>query len=175
MSENLLGLITGILFGALLQQGRVLRFEKQVGALLFRDMTIFKFMLSAIIVGMVGLHALAAFGLIAFDVKATKVSANLLGGLLFGGGWAIMGYCPGTAVGAIGEGRWHAIWAVLGMLVGAAVYAEVYPALRASILSWGDLGKLTLPGVLGVSPWAVIPVLGALYLLAFVFFEKRKI
>lgn len=175
MNELILGLITGILFGALLQQGRVLRFEKQIGALLLRDMTIFKFMLSAIIVGMVGLYGLAAFDLVAFDVKATHVAANLLGGLLFGGGWAIMGYCPGTAVGAIGEGRWHAIWAVLGMLIGAAVYAEVYPALKASVLSWGDLGKLTLPALLGVSPWVVIPVLIALYTLAFVFFEKRKI
>jgi len=132
-------------------------------------------MLSAIIVGMVGLYALAAFDLVNFDVKATHVAANLLGGLLFGGGWAIMGYCPGTAVGTIGEGRWHAIWAVLGMLIGAAIYAEVYPALRASILSWGDFGKLTLPAVLGVSPWVVIPVLIALYVLAFVYFEKKKI
>ncbi|MBT7167148.1 MAG: YeeE/YedE family protein, partial [Victivallales bacterium] len=63
MNEQILGLITGVLFGVLLQQGRILRFEKQVGALLFRDMTIFKFMLSAVIVGMIGIHALAALGL----------------------------------------------------------------------------------------------------------------
>jgi hypothetical protein len=31
-------LVTGVLFGALLQQGRVLRYEKQVGAMLFKDM-----------------------------------------------------------------------------------------------------------------------------------------
>ncbi len=175
MTELILGLVTGILFGILLQQGRVLRFEKQVGAMLFRDMTIFKFMLSAIIVGMIGLHILAAFGLVAFDIKPTNVTANLLGGVLFGGGWAIMGYCPGTSVGAIGEGRWHAIWAVLGMLVGAAVFAEVYPVLKASVLAWGKLGNLTLPGVLGVSPWLVILVLTAIYVGAFVLFEKKKI
>ena len=39
-----LGLATGIAFGFLLQKGRVLRFGKQVGAMLFKDMTIFKFM-----------------------------------------------------------------------------------------------------------------------------------
>ena len=59
MNEQWLGLITGILFGALLQQGRVLRFEKQVGAMLLKDMTILKFMLSAIIVGMIGINLLA--------------------------------------------------------------------------------------------------------------------
>jgi uncharacterized membrane protein len=53
--DQLLGIITGVLFGFLLQKGRVLRFEKQVGAMLLNDMTIFKFMLSAILVGMVGI------------------------------------------------------------------------------------------------------------------------
>lgn len=47
-TEQWLGLITGILFGFLLQKGRVLRFDKQIGAMLLQDMTIFKFMLSAI-------------------------------------------------------------------------------------------------------------------------------
>jgi hypothetical protein len=46
MNEQWLGLITGVCFGVLLQQGRVLRFEKQVGAMLLKDMTIMKFMMS---------------------------------------------------------------------------------------------------------------------------------
>jgi uncharacterized membrane protein YedE/YeeE len=118
MNELILGLVTGVVFGVLLQQGRVLRFEKQVGAMLLKDMTIFKFMLSAIIVGMIGIHLLADLGVISLKVKSTVVGGNLIGGILFGIGWAVMGYCPGTSVGAIGEGRWQAVWAVLGMLVG---------------------------------------------------------
>ena len=59
MNEQWLGLITGVCFGVLLQQGRVLRFEKQVGAMLLKDMTILKFMLSAILVGMVGIYLLS--------------------------------------------------------------------------------------------------------------------
>ena len=51
-TDQILGLATGIVFGFLLQKGRVLRFEKQIGAMLLKDMTILKFMLSAIIVGM---------------------------------------------------------------------------------------------------------------------------
>ncbi|NIA18996.1 MAG: YeeE/YedE family protein [Xanthomonadaceae bacterium] len=175
MNELTLGLVTGILFGILLQQGRVLRFEKQVGAMLLVDMTILKFMLSAIIVGTVGINLLAALGLASLKIKATHVGANLIGGSLFGAGWAIMGYCPGTSVGALGEGRWHAIWAILGMLVGAAIYAEVYPAMKTSVLSWGSLGKITLPGILGVSPWVVIPIFIIVLLLLFILFEKLEI
>ena len=59
-TDQILGLVTGILFGFLLQKGRVLRFEKQIGAMLLKDMTILKFMLSAIIVGMVGVEVLSA-------------------------------------------------------------------------------------------------------------------
>lgn len=175
MNELTLGLITGILFGILLQQGRVLRFEKQVGAMLLQDMTILKFMLSAIIVGTVGINLLAALGLAPLKIKATHVGANLIGGSLFGAGWAVMGYCPGTSVGALGEGRWHAIWAILGMLVGAAVYAELYPLMKRTVLTWGSYGKITLPAILGVSPWVVIPVFIAVLLLLFLLFEKLEI
>ncbi|MEA2110260.1 MAG: DUF6691 family protein [Pseudomonadota bacterium] len=172
MNEITLGLITGIFFGILLQQGRVLRFEKQVGAMLLTDMTILKFMLSAIIVGTIGINLLVSTGVVVLKVKATHVGANLIGGSLFGCGWAIMGYCPGTSVGALGEGHWHAIWAILGMLVGAAIYAEVYPAMKTSILTWGSWGKITVPGILGVSPWVLIPVFIIALLLLFILFEK---
>jgi uncharacterized membrane protein YedE/YeeE len=175
MSELILGVLTGIAFGALLQQGRVLRFEKQVGAMLLRDMTILKFMLSAIVVGMVGIHLLVEFGAVDLKVKGTLVGANLIGGLLFGAGWAVMGYCPGTSVGAVGEGRWHAVWAILGMLIGAAVFAEVYPALKSNVLTWGDFGKVTLPGAIGVTPWIVIPLFIVGIVLLFRWFEKLRI
>ena len=175
LTELILGMLTGILFGALLQQGRVLRFEKQVGAMLLQDMTIVKFMLSAIIVGMVGINLLVHLGVVELSVKATQVGSNLIGGLLFGAGWAVMGYCPGTSVGALGEGRWHAVWAIIGMLFGAAIYAEVHPAMKVSVLNWGAFGKLTLPGIFGISPWIVIPIFVALLFLVFVWFEKKNL
>ena len=56
MEMTYYGLLTGIFFGFLLQKARVVRYDKQIGALRFQDMTIVKFMLSAIIVGMVGVH-----------------------------------------------------------------------------------------------------------------------
>ena len=173
MNELLLGLVTGIAFGALLQQGRVLRFEKQVGAMLLNDMTILKFMLSAIIIGTVGINLLMSAGIVDLKIKATNVGANIIGGVLFGFGWAFTGYCPGTSIGALGEGRWHAVWVILGMLFGAAIYAEVYPAMKATVINLGGYGKVKLPQVLGVSPWMVIPLFVALLLLLFVWFEKK--
>ncbi len=175
MNELVLGLLTGLLFGILLQQGRVMRFEKQVGALLLQDMTIFKFMISAIIVGSIGINLLVSMEVVSFGIKATNLGANIIGGLIFGAGWAIIGYCPGTSVGAVGEGRWHAIFPILGMLVGAAIYAEAFPALKGSVLAWGKLGKITLPSVLGVSPWLVIPVLTVGYLFLLRWFEKKNL
>lgn len=171
--ELVIGLITGIIFGILLQQGRVLRFEKQLGALLLRDMTIVKFMLSAIIVGTIGINLLVYLGEIELKVKATHIAANIIGGLLFGAGWAVTGYCPGTSIGAVGEGRWHAIWAILGMLVGAAIYADIYPVMKATVLSWGSLGRITLPQILGLPNWVVIPAVLLVYLALLVWFEKK--
>ncbi len=172
MSAHVLGLITGVVFGFLLQKGRVLRFERQVGAMRLKDFTILKFMMSAILVGMVGLQILRGAGVLEYGHKPMNLGAVGLGGILFGAGWAVMGYCPGTSVGAIAEGRWHAVFAVLGMLLGAALYAEAYPWLKETVLAFKDFGKIGLPEALGVSPWALIPVLAAAFIGAFVLFEK---
>ena len=167
------GLVTGILFGFFLQKGRVLRYDKQLGALRLMDMTIVKFMLSTVLVGMVGIYLLKDLGLVKLSIKSTNLGANIIGGLLFGVGWGLLGYCPGTSAGALGEGRWDALWGIIGMLVGAAIFAEVYPVLKTTVLTWGNLGKMTLPQILGLSHWVIVPVmiLGALVL--FWSFEKK--
>lgn len=172
-TELWLGLGTGVLFGLLLQKGRVLRFEKQLGALLLKDMTIFKFMLSAILVGMLGINLLAEFGGVALSHKPMNLGAILLGGALFGGGWALMGYCPGTSVGAVGEGRWHALFAILGMLLGAALYAELYPLLLTSVLAWQDFGQIGWAETLGIPTWLLILLFAVGILLLFRWFERK--
>jgi uncharacterized membrane protein YedE/YeeE len=171
--DQTLGLVTGIAFGFLLQKGRVLRFGKQVGAMLFKDMTIFKFMLSAIVVGMFGILILSDLGLITLSHKPMNVGAIVIGGSLFGIGWAVMGFCPGTAVGAVGEGRWHAIFGIIGMLIGAAIYAQLYPFFKATVLSWADFGKISLPQALGVSPWVVAIGFTLITVVMFRLFEKK--
>lgn len=173
--EQWLGLVTGILFGFLLQKGRVLRFDKQVGALLIRDMTIVKFMFSSILVGMAGILLLADLNIITLSHKPMNVGAVIIGGALFGCGWAIMGFCPGTSVGALGEGRWHALFAILGMIVGAAIFAELYPFFLSTVYAWKDLGKVGIPETIGVSPWLVTAVFWIGVILLFFWFEKKKL
>jgi len=170
-----LGLVTGVFFGFLLQKGRVLRFDKQIGAMLLKDMTIFKFMLSAILVGMVGILLLSDFEIITLSHKPMNVGAVLLGGALFGVGWAIMGFCPGTSLGALGEGRWHAVFAIIGMVVGAALYAELYPFFKSTVLAWKDFGKIGLPEALGISPWVIVPIFWAGIITLFFWFERKKL
>lgn len=173
MKMLMYGLVTGILFGFLLQKGRVLRYDRQLGALRLRDMTIIKFMLSAVLVGMTGVYLLNDLGIAQLSVKASILGGVVPGGLLFGIGWGLLGYCPGTSLGAVGEGRWDALWGVAGMLIGAALYAEAYPVLKSTLLTWGDYGKITLPQILGVSHWLLIPLFIAAGIGLFSWFEKK--
>lgn len=171
--ELIYGLVTGIVFGFLTQKARVLRYDKQLGALRLKDLTIVKFMLSHIIVAMVGVYLLNDLGLVKLSIKATALGPNIVGGLLFGLGWGLLGYCPGTSLGAVGEGRMDALWGIAGMLVGAALFAHTYDALKASVYTWGDLGKLTLPDLFGINHWIVIVALGAAYVLILRVIERK--
>jgi uncharacterized membrane protein YedE/YeeE len=173
--EQILGLLTGVAFGFILQRARVLRYEKQIGAMLLQDMTILKFMLSSILVGMCGILLLQDMGIITLAHKSMNFGGVLIGGALFGIGWAVMGFCPGTSVGAIGEGRWHAIFGALGMIIGAAIYAEIYPFLKNTVLSWADIGKVGVADILGTSHWMVAIVFTFAVLFLFKWFEKKKL
>jgi uncharacterized membrane protein YedE/YeeE len=169
----LYGLLTGVLFGILLQKARVLRYDKQLGALRLMDMTIVKFMLSNIIVAMVGIYLLRDLGLVKLSLKTTILGPNILGGLLFGLGWGLVGYCPGTSAGALGEGRMDALWAILGMLAGASIFAHTYPQLKATIYTWGNYGKITLADALGVNHWLLVAVLVCVYVLILRLLERK--
>jgi uncharacterized membrane protein YedE/YeeE len=173
MSTLINGLITGILFGFFLQKGRVVRYDKQIGALRLLDMTIVKFFFSAILTGMVGVAFLQQLGIARPLILPTNIGANIIGGLMFGLGWSIIGYCPGTSLGALGEGRTDAFWGILGMLVGAALFAEVYPAMSRTVLTLGREGSITLPHILGLNEWIVIVLFVAMGVGLFFFLEKK--
>lgn len=169
-TAQVLGLGTGILFGILLQRGKIVRFETQIGFLLLQNMRILRFMLSAILVGMVGMYLASQAGLITLSFRPMNLGGVLLGGIIFGLGWALTGFCPGTSVGALGEGRLHALPVILGMLAGAMLFAHTYPFLEETILAWKDYGSLSLTDVTGLPPLVIIAacVLGGICLFRFV-------
>jgi uncharacterized protein len=167
--QLVLGLVFGIGFGFLLQKGGVAKFDVLIGALLLTDFTVMKIMLSAILVGMVGIFAMHAMGLVKLHVKPTRYAANLIGGLVFGAGFALLGYCPGTGAAALGQGNLDAIAGMAGLLAGSYLYAECSRSLGATVLTWGNRGDITLPELIGVRRLAFLlffaPLLAATLLL----------
>ncbi|HOV90670.1 MAG TPA: YeeE/YedE thiosulfate transporter family protein [Syntrophorhabdaceae bacterium] len=173
MNELIYGFVTGLIFGFLLQKGRVIRYDMQISALRLQDMTIVKFMFSTILVAMVGVYLLKDLGLAKLSLKSTVLGGNIIGGLIFGIGWGILGYCPGTQLGALGEGRWDALWGILGMHLGAGLFAETYPFFKRTVLTWGDYGKITIHQALGINHWFVIAFMVIIGISMFVWFEKK--
>ncbi len=149
----LLGLLIGIVFGFLLQKGRVAKFPVIVGQFVLKDWTVVKIMGTAVVVGSVGVYAYVASGHADLHVKPFILGGVLLGGVCFGIGMVVLGYCPGTGVAACGEGKPDAMVGVLGMLAGAFAFVAAWPALQPVVKGLGDVGKVTLPGLTGTSPW----------------------
>ena len=148
-----LGLLTGIVFGFLVQKGRATKYEVIVNQFRLRDWTVVKIMGTAVIVGSVGVAALASAGMTTLSIKPMLVGGVVVGAVLFGSGVAILGYCPGTSVAAAGEGRRDAMVGVAGMFAGALAFVAAYPTLKPVINGLGDAGKVTLPQITHTSPW----------------------
>ncbi|MDP2128879.1 MAG: YeeE/YedE thiosulfate transporter family protein, partial [Pseudohongiella sp.] len=148
LPQLVLGFAFGLVFGFLLQKGGVAKYEVLLGQFLLTDFTVIKVMLSAIVVGMVGIFSMHALGLVRLHVKQTRYAANITGGLLFGVGLGLLGYCPGTGAAALGQGNYDAIAGIAGLMAGSYVYAETSDYLSATIQRVGDRGRIMLPDLL---------------------------
>ena len=78
---------------------------------------------------------------------------------MFGAGFGLIGYCPGTAAAALGQGSWDALFGMAGLVVGSWLYAEMSGVLKKTVETWGDLGKLTLWDALHVARGPLVGVL----------------
>lgn len=151
-----LGLLFGVIFGFLLQKGGVAKHHVLMGVLLLDDYTVIKVMLSAIVVGMLGVFGLLALGKVKLHVKQTRYAANVIGGIIFGVGFGLSGYCPGTGAAAVGQGNFDALGLVAGLMAGSYAFAEMSGFLGKTLQKWGDRGKLMLPELLRISPAACV-------------------
>jgi uncharacterized protein len=158
-------ILFGLVFGFLLQKGGVGKYHILIGQLLLQDFTVVKVMLTAIVVGMVGIFTLHRFAKVNLHIKPTRIAPNIIGGLIFGAGFALIGYCPGTVAAALGQGNYDGLFAMAGLMLGSFVYAEASKRLKGSVEKWGEKGKLMLPEALHVSRGVFIPLF-AVFLVA---------
>ena len=156
VSESLwLALGLGLGFGFFLERAGLGSSVKLAAQFYLTDLTVFKVMFTAIVTALVGLGALSVTGLVdlaRIELPGTFVLPQLVGGLVFGVGFVVGGYCPGTGCVGLASGRLDAVAVVLGMLAGSFVFAEAYPAL-ATFYGATPLGPVTLADLVGVPGW----------------------
>jgi len=167
-----IALAVGILFGFVLERAGFGDARNLTNIFYFRDMRVLKVMFSAMVTAMVGLIVLSWIGLFDYamlldsSLLQTYLWPQLVGGILFGLGFLIGGYCPGTSAVGIVSGKLDALVYLLGMIAGIWVFAGGFPA-------WGDfymsspLGRITLWQEFGISRELMAAAILVMALMAF--------
>lgn len=166
MLVPVLSILIGVAMGFFIQRVRASSPAMITKNLRLENLSVIKFMALTMAVGMVVVYSISLFApqILHLDVKPTYVVGVLLGGLVFGVGFGVGGYCPGTSVVGIGEGRKDAIVAVGGGVVGAVVFTLVYTTLIDPIVKMANYGKITLADVLHVNPFVMALVVATIFI-----------
>jgi len=139
-------------FGFALERAGFGSARKLTAVFYLYDMAVVKVMFTAIVTAMTGISVLAAVGMLDLAelyVEPTSLVAQVVGGLVFGTGFILGGYCPGTSIAAIATGRKDGIAFALGMLAGVLAYVELTPGIDDWIKANAQ-GEMTLPSVTGL-------------------------
>ncbi len=147
----------GFLFGAILQSARLNRYDTISGMATLENYTVAKAIALAIGVGVILLNIEIGMGLATYHIKPLLLGGVVLGGLIFGVGMAILGYCPGTVVISAGEGSLDAMVGILGGLAGGLIYTLLLPSIGAALGL--NLGTFSLFTALGGTPALFYPVM----------------
>ena len=155
-------LLVGVLFGWSLHKAGLTHYARIVNVYRFRDMTVMRFILTALVVGGFAIQAGIGLGVAASaPIPPTSILANVVGGMVFGVGMATAGYCPGTIVAEAGEGRLDAwVAGLFGLIAGAIVFGLLEPAIMPRLARVGALGRVTFASLAGANPWLVLLVFG---------------
>lgn len=174
MTNFIITLVLGVFFGFSLNKAGLTKYNKIINVYRFTDMTVLKFMMTALVVSMSGLYALRGLGLITFpNVPATYIVGNLVGGIIFGFGMALSGYCPGTAAAGAGEGKLdYLVPGLLGFLVGAVIYGLSYDKIFPQISAIANFGNTTMPDLWNLSPFLTILLFALMSLFLFYMIDR---
>jgi uncharacterized membrane protein YedE/YeeE len=164
----------GLLFGFFLHKGGMTRYHKIVNVFRFTDMAVLKFMMSSLVVGMIGIYFLVSAGLVPnLPITATHVVRNLFGGLLFGIGMAGAGVCAAPVAAGSGEGRLdYIIPGITGMLTGALLFGLTYQSVYLQINKLATDARIVIPSAIDASAWLVIALFTVVTLLLFYILER---
>lgn len=122
----------GIAFGAILERAGLGNSGVIRGQLLLRDFTVVRVMFGAIVTAMLGIVWLGTAGVVdvgAIAIPPTDLGAQALGGIIFGGGFAVAALCPGTACVAAASLRREGVATVGGVLLGTLALPLLWPVL----------------------------------------------
>ena len=161
MAKIIIGLLLGFTFGLILQRTGITKYPRVTGLLLLKDFKILKFMLTAVIFSMIGFQVMKVFGVIELNPKPLDWG-KLIGGLLFGVGMGLLGYCPGTALTRIGEGKRDAWLGLLGMVLGMLFYAVNIKFFKTHMLAQPINGDISV--ALGISNWIIVPLAAVIFI-----------
>lgn len=164
MTTLIYALLVGIVMGWLIQRVRASSPAMITANLRFEDFTIIKFMALTIAIGSVLVYIFNAYYPMHIDVKPLYLLGVAVGGIFFGLGWAIGGYCPGTCVVGAGEGRKDAWFTILGGILGALAFTLLYNVLEPILIKPMNYGKATLASLLHVSPVILAVIMAAVFL-----------
>jgi uncharacterized membrane protein YedE/YeeE len=169
----LLATVVGFLFGFVLERAGFGDSRNLTNIFYFRDMRVLRVMFSALCTAMVGLLLLSWVGLFDYSVLLqyslleTYLWPQLVGGILFGLGFVMGGYCPGTSMVGIVSGKIDALVFMVGMFAGIYVFAAGFPAW-ADFYKSSDMGRITLWQLFGVSAPVAAAAIVVMALVAFV-------
>ena len=173
-SSLIIALVIGLGFGFTLERAGFGSGRKLAAQFYLTDLTVFKVMFSAIVTAMIGLYLLSRVGLLDLSLVyrlPTYLVPQLVGGLIFGAGFVIGGYCPGTSCVAASTGKIDGLVLVAGMITGIWGFVEVYPRIEGFVNST-PRGEIDLAGVLGLPYGLVVLLVTLLALSGFVLAEK---
>jgi uncharacterized protein len=150
-------LLVGIAFGWCLERSGMGSARKLIGQFYLTDLTVFKVMFTAIITAMLGLFWLGWIGVLDISrvyVPETYIIPQLLGGIIFGVGFATAGLCPGTSCVSAITGRGDGVAAMLGMFTGVLLAGLFFGTLESFYESTPH-GSFTLPEMIR-APYGVV-------------------
>jgi uncharacterized membrane protein YedE/YeeE len=128
-------LLVGMYLGVLFVKSQVACWERIHNMFLFKEAYMYLIISLAIGVAMLSMLLINKMGIKTVEGKPIKYEPKpyhtgvIVGGMLFGAGWAITGACPGPIYAQIGAGAWMALFTFAGAILGMFVYAALKPKL----------------------------------------------